>query len=601
MSGTSKQQQGGGGKSPQCSWSVLPEEEADQIVNSGGGEVALKKGIEADQTVNSGGGEVALKKGIEADQTVNSGGGEVALKKGIEADQTVNAGGGEVALKKGIEADQTVNVGEGEVALKKGIEADQTVNAGGGEVALKKGIEADQTVNALKKGSTSTRKRKVSSLSSGSDVGKRSKLSRSILPEEEADQRGEVALKKGPWTKEEDEILKDHIKKHGEGNWKAVQKKSGLARCGKSCRLRWSNHLRPGVKKGSFTAEEERLIIECHFLKGTKWAHMAKMLPGRTDNEIKNFWYTRSKKRNRDGLPIYPDEIMSKYSLNDSQESADTLPNESNQHDETETFNFDISDLDLKYYKFRPDMMPPLFDSQDYKPISDLVRQCSDSSHNTLYMPSAVVQQRFFSSSRSDAVPDVFDQYGQYPMLSTPCDPILNTNLLHGYDNPITGFNAASNISSSDPIYGSMTFEPPSFQNSQTQQPTWTDMDVPPLPSFEYVDTPVQAPPIESCPPVPNSLDWDRIIDATELPSVKYVDTPVQPPPIESCPPVADSPDCCHLIDPIDYDHDAIVAAQLNFLRQVRSEIKNTRRYYINRGAFNDQLPAYYTSNKKII
>ncbi|CAK8565062.1 unnamed protein product [Lathyrus sativus] len=431
MSGTSKQQQGGGGKSPQCSQSVLPEEEADQIVNSGGGEVALKKGIEADQTVNSGGGEVALKK--------------------------------------------------------------------------------------------------------------------------------------GPWTKEEDEILKDHIKKHGEGNWKAVQKKSGLARCGKSCRLRWSNHLRPGVKKGSFTAEEERLIIECHFLKGTKWAHMAKMLPGRTDNEIKNFWYTRSKKRNRDGLPIYPDEIMSKYSLNDSQESADTLPNESNQHDETETFNFDISDLDLKYYKFRPDMMPPLFDSQDYKPISDLVRQCSDSSHNTLYMPSAVVQQRFFSSSRSAAVPDVFDQYGQYPMLSTPCDPILNTNLLHGYDNPITGFNAASNISSSDPIYGSMTFEPPSFQNSQTQQPTWTDMDVPPLPSFEYVDTPVQAPPIESCPPV------------------------------------ADSPDCCHLIDPIDYDHDAIVAAQLNFLRQVRSEIKNTRRYYINRGAFNDQLPAYYTSNKKII
>ncbi|CAK8568796.1 unnamed protein product [Lathyrus sativus] len=554
MSGTSKQQPGDGGKSPQCSRSVLPEEEADQIVNSGGGEVALKKGIEVDQTVNSGGGEVALKKGIEADQTVNAGGGEVAPKKGIEADQTVNAGGGEVALKKGIEAD-----------------------------------------------STSTRKRKVSSLSSGSDVGKRSKLSRSILPEEEADQRVEVALKKGPWTNEEDEILKDHIKKHGEGNWKAVQKKSGLARCGKSCRLRWSNHLRPGVKKGPFTAEEERLIIECHFLKGTKWAHMAKMLPGRTDNEIKNFWYTRSKKRNRDGLPIYPDEIISKYSLNDSQESADTLPNESNQHDETETFNFDISDLDLKYYKFRPDMMPPLFDSQDYKPISDLVRQCSDSSHNTLYMPSAVVQQRFFSSSRSVVVPKVFDQYGQYPMLSTPCDPILNTNLLHGYDNPITGFNAASNISSSDPIYGSMNFEPPSFQNSHTQQPTWSDMDVSPLPSFEYVDTPVQAPPIESCLPVPDSTDLDRLIDAIELSSVEYVDTPVQPPPIESCPPVADSPDCCHLIDPINYDHDAIVAAQLNFLRQVRSEIKNTRRYYINRGAFNDQLPAYYTSNKKII
>ncbi|CAK8569964.1 unnamed protein product [Lathyrus sativus] len=290
MSGTSKQQPGDGGKSPQCSRSVLLEEEADQIVNSGGGEVALKKGIEADQIVNTGGGEVTLKKG-----------------------------------------------------------------------------------------STSTRKFKVSSLSSGSDVRKRSKLSQSILPDEEADQRdnaggGEVSIKKGPWTKEEDENLKDHIKKHGEGNWKAIQKESGLARCGKSCRLRWSNHLRPGVKKGSFIAEEERLIIECHFLKGNKWAHMDTLLPGRTNNEIKNFWYTRSKKRKREGLPIYPDEITSKYLLNDSKESADTLENESNQHDETETFNLDISDLDLKYYKFRPDMMPPLFDSQDYKPISHLVR-----------------------------------------------------------------------------------------------------------------------------------------------------------------------------------------------------------------------------------
>ncbi|CAK8569965.1 unnamed protein product [Lathyrus sativus] len=211
------------------------------------------------------------------------------------------------------------------------------------------------------------------------DGGKSPQCSRSVLLEEEADQivnsgGGEVALKKGPWTKEEDENLKDHIKKHGEGNWKAIQKESGLARCGKSCRLRWSNHLRPGVKKGSFIAEEERLIIECHFLKGNKWAHMDTLLPGRTNNEIKNFWYTRSKKRKREGLPIYPDEITSKYLLNDSKESADTLENESNQHDETETFNLDISDLDLKYYKFRPDMMPPLFDSQDYKPISHLVR-----------------------------------------------------------------------------------------------------------------------------------------------------------------------------------------------------------------------------------
>lgn len=82
-------------------------------------------------------------------------------------------------------------------------------------------------------------------------------------------------LKKGPWTAAEDSILMEYVKKHGEGNWNAVQKNSGLARCGKSCRLRWANHLRPNLKKGSLTAEEERIIIELHAKYGNKWARMA--------------------------------------------------------------------------------------------------------------------------------------------------------------------------------------------------------------------------------------------------------------------------------------------------------------------------------------
>lgn len=84
-----------------------------------------------------------------------------------------------------------------------------------------------------------------------------------------------VVLKKGPWTSAEDAILVDYVKKHGEGNWNAVQKHSGLSRCGKSCRLRWANHLRPNLKKGAFTPEEERLIIELHAKMGNKWARMA--------------------------------------------------------------------------------------------------------------------------------------------------------------------------------------------------------------------------------------------------------------------------------------------------------------------------------------
>ncbi|CAN1843629.1 Transcription factor MYB101 [Linum perenne] len=117
-------------------------------------------------------------------------------------------------------------------------------------------------------------------------------------------------LKKGPWTAAEDAILVEYVKKHGEGNWNSVQKNSGLMRCGKSCRLRWANHLRPNLKKGAFTPEEERVIIELHAKYGNKWARMATQLPGRTDNEIKNYWNTRMKRRQRAGLPMYPREFL---------------------------------------------------------------------------------------------------------------------------------------------------------------------------------------------------------------------------------------------------------------------------------------------------
>ncbi|XP_058072408.1 transcription factor MYB101-like [Magnolia sinica] len=123
-------------------------------------------------------------------------------------------------------------------------------------------------------------------------------------------------LKKGPWTAAEDAILMEYVKKHGEGNWNAVQKNSGLSRCGKSCRLRWANHLRPNLKKGSFSPDEERLILQLHSKLGNKWARMAAQLPGRTDNEIKNYWNTRIKRRQRSGLSLYPPEIQRQAPFN---------------------------------------------------------------------------------------------------------------------------------------------------------------------------------------------------------------------------------------------------------------------------------------------
>ncbi|XP_020413057.1 transcription factor MYB29 [Prunus persica] len=105
------------------------------------------------------------------------------------------------------------------------------------------------------------------------------------------------SVKKGPWTPEEDEKLVEYIKRYGHGSWRALPKLAGLNRCGKSCRLRWTNYLRPDIKRGNFSQEEEQTIINLHALVGNKWSAIANNLPGRTDNEIKNFWNTHLKKK----------------------------------------------------------------------------------------------------------------------------------------------------------------------------------------------------------------------------------------------------------------------------------------------------------------
>ncbi|CAN6236106.1 unnamed protein product [Urochloa humidicola] len=106
-----------------------------------------------------------------------------------------------------------------------------------------------------------------------------------------------VGLNKGSWTPEEDMRLIAYIQKYGHANWRALPKQAGLLRCGKSCRLRWINYLRPDLKRGNFTAEEEDTIIKLHAMLGNKWSKIASCLPGRTDNEIKNVWNTHLKKR----------------------------------------------------------------------------------------------------------------------------------------------------------------------------------------------------------------------------------------------------------------------------------------------------------------
>nr|ABD83304.1 Fgenesh protein 125 [Beta vulgaris] len=111
--------------------------------------------------------------------------------------------------------------------------------------------------------------------------------------------QGQTGWRKGPWTPEEDKLLIEYVNLHGEGRWSSVSRCAGLNRSGKSCRLRWVNYLRPGLKRGQITPQEEGIIIELHAIWGNKWSTIARYLPGRTDNEIKNYWRTHFKKKER--------------------------------------------------------------------------------------------------------------------------------------------------------------------------------------------------------------------------------------------------------------------------------------------------------------
>ncbi|XP_020684210.1 transcription factor MYB78-like isoform X2 [Dendrobium catenatum] len=141
----------------------------------------------------------------------------------------------------------------------------------------------------------------------------------------------EEELRRGPWTVEEDLILTNYISKHGEGRWNSLAKCAGLKRTGKSCRLRWLNYLRPDVRRGNITAEEQFLILELHSRWGNRWSKIAQHLPGRTDNEIKNYWRTRVQKHaNQQWMPRLLERIRTAVDSSRAISNAHTTLTSSN-------------------------------------------------------------------------------------------------------------------------------------------------------------------------------------------------------------------------------------------------------------------------------
>ncbi|GMI89070.1 myb domain protein 83 [Hibiscus trionum] len=126
---------------------------------------------------------------------------------------------------------------------------------------------------------------------------------------------GAGKLRKGLWSPEEDEKLVNYMLTNGQGCWSDVARNAGLQRCGKSCRLRWINYLRPDLKRGAFSPQEEELIVHLHSILGNRWSQIAARLPGRTDNEIKNFWNSTVKKRLKNSSPKPNNDAMQEQGI----------------------------------------------------------------------------------------------------------------------------------------------------------------------------------------------------------------------------------------------------------------------------------------------
>ncbi|XP_020671813.1 transcription factor GAMYB isoform X2 [Dendrobium catenatum] len=325
---------------------------------------------------------------------------------------------------------------------------------------------------------------------------------------------GTVNLKKGPWTTAEDALLISYVQKHGEGNWNAVQRHSGLLRCGKSCRLRWANHLRPHLKKGAFTTEEEQFIIQMHSKMGNRWARMAALLPGRTDNEIKNYWNTRVKRRSRAGLPLYPTKVNLQTSDENQLIQSATELSSGNQQNIGILPGTINGTLELRFLPHKANPGPP-----PYPPHFSDIPVTAMPSHGLGYYT------RSFLNPQGDHAKQTWESETSFPgchfglnsmvpafedLSSLNSEPVyLNSGIGYPHDPdpeskknlasficPIPGNHALSNgnFSSSRLLPGAVKMELPSLQSTEADYNDWNTSASLFTSSYDAVDSYIQSP-----------------------------------------------------------------------------------------------------------
>ncbi|CAL0322531.1 unnamed protein product [Lupinus luteus] len=212
-------------------------------------------------------------------------------------------------------------------------------------------------------------------------------------------------VKRGQWSPEEDATLKSYVQTHGTGgNWIALPTKAGLRRCGKSCRLRWLNYLRPDIKHGGFTEEEDNIICTLYVQMGSRWSAIASQLPGRTDNDVKNYWNTKLKRKliagklclekwnHNDTLPTTP--LLTQKAQNSdfhASQIQNSMPNLSK--DACSEFNIDEKNMGFGLIH------------QFYIPqVKDAIKEVGASSRNNNHNPLVSLSQEGSSISDSSSI-----------------------------------------------------------------------------------------------------------------------------------------------------------------------------------------------------